>query len=265
LTKQQAYEGIVHLVAEQPQQMMSAACQRQLTEHQARALVGWADHGQEDARVDTLQQALRAANTIAHQDLVAWVTTRLDNVAQQRQLAAQQQALTEQQHVIATQQRDLVHQQHLIAAQQHELTDLKASLTTLLLARLGEITGVQETAAGELTVQLPDTAIRFESGQARLTPAALETMRKIVALLNQETFKRRRIRVEGHADATGSALENQLLSEARAQQVAQALEDAGISKERLRTVGHGHQHPLGPNDTTAGRQQNRRVEIIIEP
>ncbi|MBI3330075.1 MAG: OmpA family protein [Nitrospinae bacterium] len=70
--------------------------------------------------------------------------------------------------------------------------------------------------------------------------------------------------VEGHADATGSAYENQLLSEERAKRVAEVLGTSGVSREQLTVKGYGACRPIASNDTAEGRQRNRRMEIIIE-
>lgn len=69
--------------------------------------------------------------------------------------------------------------------------------------------------------------------------------------------------IVGHTDATGSDSYNQRLSERRANAVADFMLAQGISPSRLRTVGMGETQPIASNDTDAGRQQNRRVEIAI--
>jgi len=69
--------------------------------------------------------------------------------------------------------------------------------------------------------------------------------------------------VEGFTDSTGSDSYNQELSDRRANAVRMALIDMGISSDRVTTHGYGEAFPVGGNDTAAGRQSNRRVEIII--
>ena len=71
------------------------------------------------------------------------------------------------------------------------------------------------------------------------------------------------MRIEGHTDSTGSDDYNQALSQRRADAVAMALEGRGISADRIQAVGRGKSAPVAGNDTAAGRQQNRRVEIIF--
>jgi outer membrane protein OmpA-like peptidoglycan-associated protein len=69
--------------------------------------------------------------------------------------------------------------------------------------------------------------------------------------------------VEGYTDSTGEASYNQGLSERRAEAVRDTLVDMGISRSRVETKGFGEQFPVASNDTSGGRQQNRRVEIVI--
>ena len=73
------------------------------------------------------------------------------------------------------------------------------------------------------------------------------------------------VNVVGHTDNTGEAAYNQSLSERRAQAVASVLISAGVSPARIRSIGRGEDQPVASNLTAEGRQQNRRVEIIITP
>lgn len=77
-------------------------------------------------------------------------------------------------------------------------------------------------------------------------------------------YRERPVRVEGHTDSIASEAYNQTLSERRAEAVADWLAAHGVDRQRLRTVGWGESRPVATNDTPSGRQQNRRVEVIIE-
>ncbi|MDO9262976.1 MAG: OmpA family protein, partial [Desulfosalsimonadaceae bacterium] len=103
--------------------------------------------------------------------------------------------------------------------------------------------------------------VLFATGRAELAPGAMQTMNNLAAFLNKYTD--RKILIEGHTDSTGSATLNQGLSERRAQSVKIALLGKGVSFDRIDTVGYGMDRPVAGNDTAAGRQQNRRVEIVI--
>jgi outer membrane protein OmpA-like peptidoglycan-associated protein len=69
--------------------------------------------------------------------------------------------------------------------------------------------------------------------------------------------------IEGHTDSTGSEQYNQRLSENRAKAVRDALMMKGLNSARIQTVGYGEQYPATGNETTEGRQRNRRVEVVI--
>lgn len=101
----------------------------------------------------------------------------------------------------------------------------------------------------------------FEYDRAQLKPGAERSLARIASFLQQNP--RREILVEGFTDSQGGDQYNQQLSERRAQAVAQALRAAGIESERITTRGLGEQYPVATNETPAGRQQNRRVEITI--
>ena len=73
------------------------------------------------------------------------------------------------------------------------------------------------------------------------------------------------VEVAGHTDSSGGTEYNQKLSERRAQSVAAYLVSRGVEQKRLIVVGDGERDPVASNDTAAGRQQNRRVEITIVP
>jgi outer membrane protein OmpA-like peptidoglycan-associated protein len=69
--------------------------------------------------------------------------------------------------------------------------------------------------------------------------------------------------VEGHTDSVGSEVSNESLSQRRADAVKAALMSRGVQADRIETIGRGEGFPVASNDTQAGRQQNRRVEIIF--
>jgi outer membrane protein OmpA-like peptidoglycan-associated protein len=73
------------------------------------------------------------------------------------------------------------------------------------------------------------------------------------------------VKIGGHTDSTGGYAMNQTLSEQRADAVASYLSQQGIKRGRLHTSGYGPRYPLASNETASGRQQNRRVEVLLEP
>ncbi len=103
--------------------------------------------------------------------------------------------------------------------------------------------------------------VRFELGSARLTPGSLEILNQAAAAMHgQPTMK---VVVAGHTDSLGDAKYNEKLSWARAQAVADYLIKNGVAATRLSVIGYGEDAPVASNESEAGRQLNRRVELEI--
>ena len=110
------------------------------------------------------------------------------------------------------------------------------------------------------TLLIPDVLFEFDKGI--LNPNFYPRMQNIVKILEQRPF--RRLEIIGHTDGLGSVEYNQQLSEQRAQAVATyLLGHLQLSAEKVKTSGEGAGRPVSTNQTAAGRQQNRRVEIIV--
>ena len=110
--------------------------------------------------------------------------------------------------------------------------------------------------------------VLFDSGKAQLRRSAYPVLDKVAKVLQEVSDQP--IGIEGHTDnqpIKHSGWEsNKALSVARANAVAEYLiQKQGVDPARLTTIGYGEEHPLASNDTVAGRQKNRRVEIIILP
>ncbi len=108
-----------------------------------------------------------------------------------------------------------------------------------------------------------NSEVSFDFDSAVIKPAFNATLDKVADIVNRYT--RTQIRIIGHTDNIGSAAYNQQLSLQRAQAVATYLESKGVSPQRLATVGMGASQPRASNATAAGRQLNRRVEMLIIP
>jgi outer membrane protein OmpA-like peptidoglycan-associated protein len=117
-----------------------------------------------------------------------------------------------------------------------------------------------ETTDRGLVLTLGD--VLFTTGSAELQAGASTRLDKLVGFLNQ--YPERRVLIEGHTDNVGDADYNQGLSQRRADSVQAYLTRQGIEPRRLTASGMGLRNPITGNDSAAGRQQNRRVEIIIE-
>lgn len=103
--------------------------------------------------------------------------------------------------------------------------------------------------------------ILFKTGKAVLMSGAMRTMDILADFLKK--YPERNVLIEGFTDSTGSETYNLGLSQQRANAVRDALTANGITTERIATKGYGEQFPIAGNNTQAGRQQNRRVEIVI--
>lgn len=103
--------------------------------------------------------------------------------------------------------------------------------------------------------------VLFDTGKDTLKPGAELNIDRLSKYLQGSPGTK--IIVEGHTDNRGSEEYNEDLSNRRAQAVAKALESRGISTDRIEAVGRGKNYPVASNDDAAGRQQNRRVEIVF--
>lgn len=103
--------------------------------------------------------------------------------------------------------------------------------------------------------------VLFASGTAELLSGATGNLDQLVSFLGN--YPTRTVLIEGHTDSVGSSSSNQLLSERRADSVRSYLVRRGVDAARLSTSGAGESTPVSGNDSAAGRQQNRRVEVII--
>jgi putative exosortase-associated protein (TIGR04073 family) len=113
---------------------------------------------------------------------------------------------------------------------------------------------------GALAVLFPSDLL-FAPGSWQLSPAARSRLSQLASALDENPDAR--LQVFGYADATGTDAYNLTLSAARAQAVRRAMVEAGIERERIDSVGYGSTSPIASNETDAGRQLNRRVEIEI--
>jgi outer membrane protein OmpA-like peptidoglycan-associated protein len=109
-------------------------------------------------------------------------------------------------------------------------------------------------------VTLPETVL-FDFGEAALRADAAPSLQGVVDLVGDHPGAR--TEVLGHTDSVGSATANQSLSERRAAAVADWLAGHGVDPATLTKVGYGSSRPKADNATEAGRQANRRVEVIV--
>ena len=129
------------------------------------------------------------------------------------------------------------------------------------MASLQEIAKVKEESRG-VVITLSGSVL-FATGKSSLLPIAKQKIDEVGKALKDQGFKS--LLVEGHTDSQGSASKNDELSQARADSVRTQLISNGIPADKIRAQGLGSSRPVADNNTSEGRANNRRVEIIVEP
>jgi outer membrane protein OmpA-like peptidoglycan-associated protein len=143
-----------------------------------------------------------------------------------------------------------------LAAQQAE-TD-KAAMRTRLSEQLNSILQTRDSARG-LIVSMSD--VLFDTGKYSLKPGAREKLAKVAGILL--AYPGLSIEVSGYTDNVGGDDMNQKLSENRAASVRDYLVQQGVTTNSVSAKGFGNTSPVSSNDNSAGRQQNRRVELLV--
>ena len=127
------------------------------------------------------------------------------------------------------------------------------------LPRLGSVPAVPSLEANSLLITL-DSGVLFDVDKYDIRPEAQETLNQLAKLLTEAGITA--FEIDGHTDSNADDDYNQTLSENRANSVKAYLKAQGVSAE-ITTQGYGESRPVATNETAEGRQQNRRVEIII--
>jgi outer membrane protein OmpA-like peptidoglycan-associated protein len=119
-----------------------------------------------------------------------------------------------------------------------------------------------EREGNNINLNMPGN-ITFDTNRANIKPNFYPVLDDVARVLAK--YDKTYIEVQGHTDSVGSNETNQQLSKHRAASVASALRTRGVNGARISSVGFGESMPIASNDTTYGREQNRRVEIKIIP
>jgi outer membrane protein OmpA-like peptidoglycan-associated protein len=179
--------------------------------------------------------------------------------AHEQAAVAQQQAQAAQEALASTQQQ--AHEQAQAAREQAAAAQQQAQAAQEALANTQQQLAALQARKTDrgMVVTLGD--VLFDTGQATLKPGADLGLDRIYSFMtaNPQT----KLVIEGHTDSQGSDEYNDALSERRAKAVANALVARGIAAERLHPIGRGKHYPVATNETSAGRQHNRRVEIVF--
>lgn len=212
-----------------------------------------------EARKD-LDQAKKAFNDDDDKEIVdhyAYLAKRRVEIAR---ATATRSAAQQQVETLGEQRGDVVLGARTQEANMARERAAEAELTAESLRNEIADLQAQETTRG-LVITL-NTDLMFDVDRSELKPGAMSEIQRIAEALN--SAPNRLVRIEGHADSTGSEAHNLDLSKRRADAVAAALIADGVSASRITSQGFGDSMPVATNDTQAGRQQNRRVEIIVQ-
>jgi outer membrane protein OmpA-like peptidoglycan-associated protein len=181
-------------------------------------------------------------------------------IAEARARTAMAQAQAQRERVLLdARERDAAaaHQQALLAQQSAQQAQDAQQQARDAQKQLEDMQAKQTDRGMMLTLG----NVLFDTGGDTLKPGADELVSRLSQFLqNHPDIK---VRIEGHTDSIGSDSYNEALSQRRAEAVATALETRGVPATRIEAVGRGKSAPVAGNDTSAGRQQNRRVEILF--
>jgi outer membrane protein OmpA-like peptidoglycan-associated protein len=142
--------------------------------------------------------------------------------------------------------------------QKAKLEKEKADLRAQLLTQFNIILQTRDTARG-LIVNMSD--VLFDTGKFTLRPVAREKLAKVAGIVSGHPGLR--LDVEGYTDSVGGDDYNQKLSEDRGGAVRDYLTKEGMASDSVTSKGFGKSQPVASNETASGRQQNRRVELVI--
>jgi outer membrane protein OmpA-like peptidoglycan-associated protein len=222
------------------------------------------------AKAETEAESRRRQQAESDRSAAEQAKAEAERSKQEAELAAQK-AAQEKQEAQAARADALAQQQALQAENEktralaaesergrQKAEDEKAAMRARLLQQLNAILVTQDTARGLIST-LPD--VLFETGKFTLRPSARESLAKVAGILL--AYPDLRLEVDGHTDSVGSDEYNQQLSEKRAASVRDYLVQQGIPVASVTVMGFGKTQPIASNATPAGRQQNRRVEVVV--
>jgi OmpA-OmpF porin, OOP family len=207
------------------------------------------------ANIANARKALDSANRMMEQD------GKVEDIRYEATVAATNAQIANEK-ILEAQAKDEItkgeaeRQQVLVDARNRE-ADAARTRAQSLEQELKDLKA-QKTDRG-LVLTLGD--VLFDTGKATLKPGAYGTIDRLAQALKADP--NRSVVIEGHTDSVGSDEFNQQLSENRALSVQSALMQRGVSGSQMSSMGKGESTPVASNDNSAGRQENRRVELIF--
>jgi len=222
----------------------------------------------ETARLKASEATIASAS--AERDRVRLEARTRDAERAQRQAALAQQSAARAQALADANRADALaaQQQAAAAARQAQAAREQAAASRDQAADAQARAQSLQSALTELQARPTDRGmvvtmgdLLFDTGSAHLNPGGLRVVDHLVEFMS--AYPQRRVSIEGFTDSVGNPDANQKLSERRASAVRIALIDRGIDPARLVARGYGEEYPVATNSNSAGRQLNRRVEIVI--
>jgi outer membrane protein OmpA-like peptidoglycan-associated protein len=215
------------------------------------------------AREQAHQETLRRAQAEADKARAEAAQVKAQLEQQQASIKAQEEARLRSEAEAKSRESEAARQTALGA--QHEAEEAvkraiaeKAELRARLLEQFSRVLETRDTERG-LVVNMSD--VLFDTGKFTLRAEAREKLARIVGIV--VNYPKLRLESEGHTDNVGSADFNQKLSEQRAEAVRLYMTAQGVPQPSITSIGRGFSVPVGSNDNAAGRQMNRRVELIV--
>jgi len=219
----------------------------ELIEHLAYVAQRHADVGEQHIAEAHAKQTVKEGELARSRVLLAAREREAASLAEQNKAAEARNQEAEQRNLALASETEALQRQ--AAEARERATQLEAELTDLQ---------AKQTERG-LVLTLGD--VLFDTGQASLKAGAATTIDQLAEFMRG--YGERKVRIEGHTDSRGDDAYNSELSARRAAAVRDALVERNIEPQRIRTVGLGEAYPVASNDSPAGMQQNRRVEIVI--
>ncbi len=241
--QRQAEEGAVRAAAEAERKAREEQ-EAKLRDEAQRAELAKAEEARRRAQAEAAQARAQAEEERARREA--------EQARRQEQEARQESEAARRQEEEARRKEE----EARLAAERAEQE--KQALRAQLLGQFNRILPTRDTPRG-LLVTMAD--VLFDFGKYNLRPGAREALAKLSGIVLAHPGLE--LDIEGHTDSVGSEEFNQRLSEKRAEAVRDYLVQQGLNADSLRARGFGETMPLVSNDTPSGRQQNRRVEIIV--
>jgi outer membrane protein OmpA-like peptidoglycan-associated protein len=200
------------------------------------------------AQISEARKALDRANDLAQKG------EDLDEIKYQAQVASLNAQIANE-AILTAQAKDDIEKGN--AERQQVLLEARERESQRLQEQMRELQA-QQTERG-MVLTLGD--VLFDTGKSTLKAGAYSTIDRLAQVLKESP--NRKVMIEGHTDSTGSEETNQLLSQQRALAVQSALLERGVPAAQVAAVGKGESSPVASNDDAAGRQRNRRVDLIV--